>query len=490
MQRSCVRWVFVVPLLLLVAAPVWSQTDREVEELFWRSVVCERAGEVRLYLEEYPAGAYVAEAWACLEQQLGLDRAARRLIQQGLTAVGHDPGPVDGLFGAKPSTRTRQAIRAWQAAKGMVETGYVTREQADVLMALGQEMEAQRGAQAQEADDRAYAEAQRADTAAAYGGYLATYPQGRHAEAAWRAVQAVAEREAQAEAARQAQTADDAAYAQAQRLDTAAAYGNYLAAYPQGRQTNEARAAQARAEERQRAAQDRVAAQLNAQMVRVPGGTFTMGCQEGFFSSDSGCDDDEQPAHRVEVRSFEISKYEVTQELWKVVMGENPSGFKNCPQCPVENVSWDDIQAFLRELNAGGGRYRLPSEAEWEYAARGGSQSRGYKYAGSDHPNAVAWYWDNSGERTHPVGQKQVNELGLYDLSGNVWEWVQDCWNERYAGAPSNGQAWERGDCSRRVLRGGSWKIGPRTLRSANRVRNTPGLRYNDYGFRITRSLP
>ena len=210
-------------------------------------------------------------------------------------------------------------------------------------------------------------------------------------------------------------------------------------------------------------------------------------CQGGFFSA---CDADEKPAHQVTVRSFEVSKYEVTQEVWAAVMGENPSYFQNCPQCPVENVSWEDVQAFLQKLNAGDVRYRLPSEAEWEYTVRGGSQSRGYQYAGSDTPHAVAWYRENSGERTHPVGQKQANELGLYDLSGNVWEWVQDCWNESYAGAPSDGRAWESGDCGDRLLRGGSWGRSPGGLRSAYRSRNTANFRGNGIGFRIARSLP
>ena len=219
--------------------------------------------------------------------------------------------------------------------------------------------------------------------------------------------------------------------------------------------------------------------QVNAQMVRVPGGTFTMGCKDGFFRRNRDCSGREKAAHRVRVSSFEISKYEVTQELWAAVMGENPSHFQDCPQCPVERVSWGDVQAFLQKLNAAGGRYRLPSEAEWEYAARGGQESRGYEYAGSDTPDAVAWYEENSGERPHPVGQKQANELGLYDLSGNVWEWVQDCWNETYQGAPSDGRAWERGDCGRRVQRGGSWFYTPRYLRSAYRAWYIDDYRYS-----------
>ena len=398
-----------MPLFLLMPASVGGQTDHEIETLFWESVECKSRRQVQVYLEVYPTGRYVAEAWACLEQQLGLDRAARRLVQQGLAAVGYEPGPADGLFGGG-TTRTRQAIRSWQAAKGMAETGYLTREQADALIALGQEVEEAR-----------------------------------------RAAQAAAEREAQEEAARQRRAADEA-----------------------------------RAAQRQRSGSERVLAQIDAQMVRVPGGTFTMGCTR----EQTDCYDAEKPVHSVRVGSFEISRYEVTQEVWAAVMGENPSRFTNCPQCPVEQVSWDDVQEFLQKLNTRGGRYRLPSEAEWEYAARGGPQSRGYEYVGSDNPDAVAWYEDNSGKRIHPVGKKQANELGLYDLSGNVTEWVQDCWNENYRGAPSNGQAWEQGDCSLRVLRGGSWDFGPSFLRPARRFWFTAVNRYVSIGFRIARSLP
>ena len=225
--------------------------------------------------------------------------------------------------------------------------------------------------------------------------------------------------------------------------------------------------------------------QVDAQMVRIEGGTFIMGCTP----EQTDCRDDEKPAHQVRVSSFELSKYEVTQELWEAVMGWNPSR-RNCPQCPVERVSWNAIQTLLQKLNAGGGRYRLPSEAEWEYAARGGAQSRGYKYAGSDNLDAVAWYVENSGLRLHPVGQKQANELGLYDLSGNVFEWVQDCWNGDYTGAPSDGRAWEREDCRRRVLRGGSWLLAPRHPRSASRSGNATDDRGYYRGFRLARSLP
>ena len=225
--------------------------------------------------------------------------------------------------------------------------------------------------------------------------------------------------------------------------------------------------------------------EIKQQMVTVQGGTFTMGCTE----EQSSCDDDEMPAHQVQVKSFSISKYEVTQDLWEAVMGENPSHFKGCAQCPVEQVSWDDIQVFLEKLNIRGDLYRLPTEAEWEYAARGGQRSRGYEYAGSNAPGSVAWYDQNGERRTHPVGEKQSNELGLYDMSGNVWEWVQDCLNENYEGAPSDGSAWTSGDCSNHVVRGGSWGRGPRDLRSVDRVRSGTGYRNKYVGFRLARTL-
>ena len=225
-------------------------------------------------------------------------------------------------------------------------------------------------------------------------------------------------------------------------------------------------------------------------MVQVAGGAFTMGCKAG---RDSDCDDREKPAHRVQLGSFEIGKYEVTQEQWEAVMGDNPSYFKGCPQCPVESVSWHDARAFLRKLNdQTGGGYRLPSEAEWEYAARGGQHSRDYQYAGSDNPGSVAWYGDNSGNKTHAVGQKRANELGLHDMSGNVSEWVQDCRHDDYDGAPLDGRAWESeggGNCEGRVVRGGSWHFEPWFLRAARRGWDTTGHRHDFIGFRVARTL-
>ena len=239
-------------------------------------------------------------------------------------------------------------------------------------------------------------------------------------------------------------------------------------------------------ETRQRQAKvGKVLAKSTTAMVDVPGGTFTMGCTP----EQRNCDDDEEPVHQVQLKGFQIGKYEVTQELWGAVMNETPYGSGNCLECPVDNVSWKAVQAFLEKLNGlTGERYRLPTEAEWEYAARGGQQSKGYEYAGSSEPGSVAWYKANSsGRGEHPVGQKQPNELGLYDMSGNVREWVQDCWNMNYVGAPSDGSAWEQGNCDSRVSRGGSSDKEQIFIRSSNRT-SSP-LKYN-IGFRLARSLP
>lgn len=224
--------------------------------------------------------------------------------------------------------------------------------------------------------------------------------------------------------------------------------------------------------------------EVSREMARVEGGTFAMGCTPEQVD----CGVDESPVREVRVEGFEIGRYEVTQELWGAVMGENPSAFGDCLRCPVETVSWDDVQVFLQRLNAGGERYRLPSEAEWEYAARGGHLGRGHPYAGSADWTAVAWYYENSGNRTRPVGMKQANELGLHDMSGNVREWVQDCWHASYDGAPADGRAWEEGDCERRVIRGGGWYGKSGDVRSASRFWYTTHFRNNNQGFRIARS--
>ena len=205
-------------------------------------------------------------------------------------------------------------------------------------------------------------------------------------------------------------------------------------------------------------------------------------------TSEQGSDaaDDEKPTHSVTLSSFYIGKYEVTQALWKAVMGSNPSKWKG-DNLPVEQVSWDDCQTFIRKLNALTGKnFRLPTEAEWEFAARGGNNSRGYKYAGSNNIGDVAWYDDNSGSKTHVVGTKSPNELGIYDMSGNVWEWCQDWFGSYSSASQTNPTGASSG--SYRVLRGGCWFNYARSCRSSGRIINTPGGRYNDNGLRLVLS--
>ena len=209
-------------------------------------------------------------------------------------------------------------------------------------------------------------------------------------------------------------------------------------------------------------------------MIAVQGGTYTMGATS---EQGSDADDDEKPAHKETVVDFMIGETEVTQELWQAVMGNNPSNFKGDMQRPVEQVSWNDCQTFIRKLNQlTGQNFRLPTEAEWEYAARGGNRSKGYKYAGSNSGDAVAWYWDNSDHTTHKVKTKQPNELGIYDMSGNVWEWCQDKWCDNYNSPRNSGH---------RVLRGGSWINYARFVRVSSRYSGTPGIRGSNYGLRL-----
>ena len=218
------------------------------------------------------------------------------------------------------------------------------------------------------------------------------------------------------------------------------------------------------------------------EFVLIPAGTFQMG------SNDSDAYDDEKPVHTVRItQPFYLGKYEVTQGQWQAVMGSNPSRFTGDPNRPVENVSWEDVQEFIRRLNSreGGATYRLPTEAEWEYAARAGTTTRWSFGDDASQLGRYAWYDGNAGGQTHPVGQLQPNPWGLYDMHGNVWEWVQD-WYGKYASGtavdpagPSSG--------SLRVDRGGSWVITARRCRSAHRNGVAPGLRDGYLGFRLLR---
>jgi formylglycine-generating enzyme required for sulfatase activity len=225
------------------------------------------------------------------------------------------------------------------------------------------------------------------------------------------------------------------------------------------------------------------------EMIAVEGGTFWMGAQNTDPNApnyDADAFDWESPVHKVTLSDYFIGKYPVTQAQWKAVMGNNPSCFKG-DNLPVEEVSWNDVQEFIRKLNAQTGKnYRLPTEAEWEFAARGGNQSRGYKYSGSNTAGNVAWYYDNSGDKTHPVGTKQANELGIYDMSGNVWEWCSDWYGNYSSVSQTNPRGASSG--SIRVLRGGSWLSGSRHARVSIRIFNLPDYRYFYYGFRLALS--
>jgi parallel beta-helix repeat protein len=224
---------------------------------------------------------------------------------------------------------------------------------------------------------------------------------------------------------------------------------------------------------------------IGMEFVPIPVGEFDMGSpsdEEDRWSA-------EGPVHHVNIgKAFYMGRYEVTQQQWRAIMGDNPSRFTG-DDLPVEQVSWYDLQEFIKKLNEkeGTDKYRLPSEAEWEYACRTGTTTR-YSFGGDEsNLGEYAWYDDNSGDKTHPIGQKQPNSWGLYDMHGNVWEWVQDSWHSNYNGAPTDGSAWESGDGTFRVFRGGGWSFLAANCRSAIRFFIDPGGRSSYLGFRLLR---
>ena len=296
---------------------------------------------------------------------------------------------------------------------------------------------------------------------------------------------------------------EDAFWSDTKAVGNKDAFDAYLDSYPKGRYASLARANVARlsvvnvapTSPAVNSAQHQAAPQVSLsvgkvfkdctdcpEMVVIPAGSFTMG------SSDNS---DEGPPHTVTIHSFAMGKTEVTQGQWRAVMGSNPSRLNQCGEdCPVDRVSWNDAQGFIAQLNIRTGKtYRLPSEAEWEYAARAGNSAKwGF---GNDESQLVqhAWYAANSGFGTHPVASKRANAFGLFDMHGNVWEWTQDCWHDNYSDAPSQGGAWTDGNCGERVLRSGSWGSNSSALRSAYRIRLDASFRNDVSGLRLARNL-
>lgn len=222
---------------------------------------------------------------------------------------------------------------------------------------------------------------------------------------------------------------------------------------------------------------------VGIELVAIPGGSFSMGGKPADGVAN------ELPPHPVRVAPFFLGKYEVTQAQWQAVMGNNPSSYKH-PQRPVDQVTWLEAQSFVDRLNRleGTSLYRLPSEAEWEYAARAGTTTKWFFGDDESLLGRFAWFGQQGDAGTQVVGRGAPNPLGLFDMYGNVWEWVQDCWHDNYQGAPHEGTIWSGGDCSLRMLRGGGWNSPAAYARSAVRGSYSPQLNDPDNGFRIARS--
>ena len=343
-----------------------------------------------------------------------------------------------------------------------------------------------------EQDLASWQKTKQAHSISAYQSYLEQFPSGEFRQTALFKIRRL-EQEA-------ADHREDVAWEIAQEKNTQSAYDHYLKEYPKGRYAPDAVSKRDAIPVDDRF-KDILAIGQNDPMVFVKGGTFSMGCKKG---RDEFCADDEI-LHTVTIDDFYISKYEVSQSEWLSIMGENPSDNENCDNCPVENVSWDDVQEYIKKLNKNTGlTYHLPTEAEWEFAARGGKKSKAYQYAGTSNEDELYQYANfcdknctddgkvetqNDGyETTAPVGSYLPNELGLYDMSGNVMEWCSDWYASDYY--KSSPQRNPKGPVSgsERVIRGGSCYDEPATQLVASRGSGTQSSRYLNIGFRISRA--
>lgn len=418
-----------------------------------------------------------------LEKDAGTSFTAAELGEFLMTAVAHnaqqqpdarplqDTGDDGGRFVFRRTTLERADTTAFQRAKASGDL--------DELELFLDEHE--NSPHKQEAkrlikeikDIKAWKKAEREHSIASYDDYLEDYPQGAHAETA---------KQRKRDLAEQKRRAREEEVVEKQRLAEAAA--RKQREQEAAEQKRLAEEAARRAARPQNGSVHRDGPNLPA-MVFVEGGTFRMGDNDWEST---------KPVHEVAVPDFFIGQYPLTFEEYdafcEATQREKPddNGWGRGRR-PVINVSGNDANAYCEWLSTlTKKRYRLPTEAEWEYAARGGSLSKGFQYAGSNDLNEVGWYGGNSKGRTQPVGEKKPNELGLYDVSGNVWEWCEDTWHDNYQGAPNNGKAWMRGGEGDLVVRGGSWDTDDANCRAAGRAWNPSHLMNDGDGFRLVRA--
>jgi formylglycine-generating enzyme required for sulfatase activity len=419
--------------------PTLAASD-DPDTALWRAVESGNTTEdYGVYLKQYPKGKYVA---------LAKQRSKR--IEDDARAKAEAEEQAD--WQAAESAQTVESYLAYGARYPSGKYSFLAQTRASKL---------KNDTQAQ-AESQDWESARSANSAEAYNGYLARYPSGRYAalaKVAQQRLQREAEDRQQQEAARQqreqreaAQREEQEAWRRAESSTDSATVQRYLDRYPSGPHAEQART--------------QLAQIKRAEAEMRPGKVFKdcADCPEMVVI----------PSQGGGAATMAMGQAEVTQGQWQAVMGSNPSHFQQCgSDCPVEKVSWDDAQVFIQKLKAKTGKtYRLPTEQEWEYACLGGQPA---EYCGSNNVDAVAWYESNSGSSTHRARTKQANAFGLYDMSGNVWEWTDSCWE---------------GNCGQRVVRGGSWNSTATNPRADNRFRYSTSFRSYVIGFRLARMLP
>jgi formylglycine-generating enzyme required for sulfatase activity len=485
-----------VASLVPTPTPTRLKTKDEIEQDSWDSVRDSGSiGAVQEYLKQYPKGRFAGQAKILIANLKSAPPKPAEPAELVSAPVTPPPGRADGendLWAEAQKGNSKEDYQAYldQYPKGkyiaLAKSRIKKLQDEEASEASRKEQEAWDGANGGASED-------------GYRGYLKGYPNGKYAALA----QARIKKLQTDQAAREEQQL----WQQAQAGENAQAVQTYLDQYPAGNHVAAAReklAAIKKAEAEMRPGKVFKDCPDCPDMVILPAGSFSMGSSKGG---------DESPSHTVTIRQpFALGKTEITRGQfaafvnatgydagnecyvleggkWEKRSGNNwrNPGYQQDDSHPVACVNWNDAKAYVGWLSRKTGKtYQLPTESQWEYACRAGGQQ---EYCGSDNLDSIAWYGRKNGDTTHPAAQKQANAFGLYDMSGNVWEWVEDSYHDSYSGAPNDGTVWQ-GDGAKRVLRGGSWVSNPDVTRSALRFNYTPAGRDDDGGFRVARTLP